>query len=104
MCRQLFGRCQIHEIQSPLTLGVMSRVAVEYIKTHKELNGRGVPDPIQPGAKINAYTVVANGVLLSSYLFGSVGKYCHFVVGRGTGPDEESDTDEDEDQTPPYFR
>ena len=79
----------------------MSRTGVEYIKTHVELNGRGVPDPIQPGTKINGYTVVANGVLLSSYLRGSVGKYCHFVVGRGTGPDD--DLDEDDDR-PPYFR
>ena len=80
----------------------MSRAGVEQIKTHQELNGRGVPDPIQPGSKIDGYTVVANGVLLSSYLRGRVGKYCHFVVGRGTGPDV--DLDEDEDDRPPYFR
>lgn len=103
VCRHLFGRCQIHDIQSPLTLGVMSRTGVEMIKTHKELNGHGVPDPIQPGTKIAGYTVVANGVLLSSYLRGHVGKYCHFVVGRGTGQEDDS-SDEDDDQMPPYFR
>ena len=77
----------------------MSRAAVEMIKTHVELNARGVPDPIQPGMKIKDYTVVANGVLLSSYLRGSVGKYCHFVVGRGSDHD-----DPDDAKRPAYFR
>ena len=80
----------------------MSRTAVEYIKTHKQLNGRGVEDPIRPGAKIEGYTVVANGVLLSSYLVGAVGKYCHFVVGRGSDHDDERD--ENDVRRPPYFR
>ena len=80
----------------------MSRACVEYIKTHMELHGRGVPDPIRPGSKIDGYTVVANGVLLSSYLRGAVGKYCHIVVGRGSIGHEDED-EEDEDR-PPYFR
>ena len=97
-----FGRCQLHEVQSPLTLGVMSRTAVEHIKTHKELNGRGRTDPLRPDAKIDAYTVVQNGVLLSSYLYGAVGKYCHFVVGRGSDHDDEVDANGD--RRPPYYR
>ena len=80
----------------------MSRAAVEQIKTHQELNGRGRADPVNPDAKINAYTVVANGVLLSSYQVGAVGKYSHFVVGRGSDHDDERD--ENDVRRPPYFR
>ena len=80
----------------------MSRAGVEQIKTHKELNGRGRVDPINAEAKIDGYTVVANGVLLSSYVAGAVGKYSHFVVGRGSDHDDERD--ENDVRRPPYFR
>ena len=80
----------------------MSRAAVEQIKSHKQLNARGVVDPIDPEKKIDGYTVVANGVLLSSYISGAVGKYSHFVVGRGS--DHEDERDENGVSRPPYFR
>ena len=80
----------------------MSRAAVEYIKTHKQISAHGKTDPLRPEAKLDGYTIVANGVLLSSYLAGAVGKYCHFVVGRGSDHDDERD--ENGVRRPPYFR
>ena len=82
----------------------MSRTAVEMIKTHKELNGRNVQDPINADAKIGAYTVVANGVLLSSYLPGTVGKYAKFIVGKGSDHSEDEEDHETEHDLPSYFR
>ena len=84
----------------------MARTAVEMIKTHQQLNGRNVADPINSDAKIGSYTVVANGVLLSSYLPGAVGKYAKFIVGKGSNHSDESDDEDHETEydLPRYFR
>ena len=85
-------------------MGVFSRACVEYLKTHQHLRKKpSVDDPIVPDAKISAYTVVCNGVLLSSYLRGQVGHYLHIVVGRGSHGREDRE-DRFERDLPLYFK
>ena len=100
-CRHRFGRCQCHDLESPLSMGVFSRACVEYLRTHEHLRKKPhVNDPLNPGVKISAYTIVCNGVLLSSYLRGQVGHYLHIVVGRGSHGRE----DRYERSLPAYFK
>ena len=84
MCRHRYGRVQTYRVGSPLCLGILFRALLEALSKFKHIpNPRGLRDPIT-GNVMTSYTLIPNGMLLSSFKKGEVGNTLHCVVGRAS--------------------
>ena len=67
------GRCQLHAIPAPWSIGIGCRTLLHVRKTYKSVEG-------------GRYGVYDGGILLARLEKGSWGHFLHVVVGKGETP------------------
>lgn len=69
-----FGRIQVHDIEWPWSLGVLSRSLIRVKKTFKL---------VRPEDGSAIYATYEGGILLSEHEKGQKGTFVHVIVGKG---------------------
>ena len=71
-------------VDSPLCLGILFRALLDALSRFKHIpNSNMLRDPIT-GNLMTSYTLIPNGMLLSSFKKGEVGNTYHCIVGRAS--------------------